>query len=157
MENHTRHQLVFHGNGCALPLGYHFYPGFTETFAPDGAGTSHFVSTVDLIKGEEQVLFARQSYLGGFGEITPSSVLPRVISRQGAGFSPPLCSFPNFPQNHLQFIWIHQGHQSWKREISATLAVLPPNRRCSLPGSGVAKGKGAKGGSCTPQGTRSRG
>lgn len=55
--------------------------GCTETFAPDCAGTSHFVFTDDLIKGKEQVLFAWQSYFGGFAEITLSNVLPRVISR----------------------------------------------------------------------------
>lgn len=126
MEIHTRHQLVFHGKGCALPLGCQCYTGFTETFAPDCTSTSHFVSTVDLIKGEEPVLFAQQSYLGGFAEIMRSNVLCRVISRQGAGFSPLLCSFPNFPRSHLQFIWLHQGHQSWKRDICD--AGCPPTK-----------------------------
>lgn len=125
------------------------------------ASASHFVSTVDLIKGEEQVLFAQQSYLGGFAEITLPNVLPRVSSGQGAGFSALLCSFPIFPRSHLRFIWIHQGHKELeKRDICD--AGCPPTiigaAPCQGPGEGGRKAKDTKmGGVFSPQGTRSGG
>lgn len=96
MENHVWHQLVFHGNGCALPLGYHCYPGFSQSFVSNCTSAPHFVSAVDLMKWEEQVLFAWQSSLGGFAEITLSN-FPRLISRHGAVFFSPSFLLPRLP------------------------------------------------------------
>lgn len=148
------HQLVFHGNGCALPLSYHCYPSFTESFASNCTSAPRFVSEVDLMKWEEQVLFAclLEALQRLHCQIFPGWFLDMVQF-----FSPLLSSFPDFPQSRLQFFffWFIKDIRAWKERYLQSWLSFPQISTAPCQALGWEK-ENTTWESLIPQGTRSR-